>query len=636
MDLLSVLVRPGLVLREKLSPFLVFHVAFETCLALLVAYLFVQKAYAPRQQRRGATPGRAPSRLVLKDRSDDLTEEEIDALCEEWIPEPLVPPSTESVLLSPRNGTSAEATTSLVRTSVSVALGSSELADTDTSDLREALTVHAYEPGGYCLVQVGDYGMKRCMNLASANYAGLQRDPRIEHACREVLLKYGCGACGPRGFYGTLDVHLRCEYEIAKFMGTHEAILYSFGPATSTSIVNAFAKKGDIIFADECVHYPLQNGMQLSRATIVWFHHNDPTDLERKVVAIESMQRKTRAENHRQFIIVEGIFQNTGTIARLDEIVAIKHRHRNLRLFVDESHALGVLGVTGRGACEHFGLQLGPDVDIIAADLAFSLGTIGGFCVGAELATVDHQRLSSAGYCFSASQPPCLAEAAIIGLQILREEPGRLQRIRTNAARFRRALREHLPSSVVVEGNLDESPLIHLRLQTQSVRLLLSRVMHLVQATERQLRNRADRLRSVESNGENENGDSTDTDSSVSAEETEDMGVLVTDAAMRQINHASAVAAAATAHEMIMPGMYQAGAFEELVTERFWAIARERLARQDVWASVPGQLLTEHMRLPPALVLHVSASHEPTELDRAAKTIGKLLDGMLGAVKHER
>jgi hypothetical protein len=399
--------------------------------------------------------------------------------------------------------------------------------------------------------------------------------------------------------------------------------------------VNAFAKKGDIIFADECLHYPLQNGMQLSRATIVWFHHNDPADLERKVLAIESVHQKGKTQRQRQFVIVEGIFQNTGMVAKLDEIAAVKHRHRNLRLFVDESHALGVLGASGRGACEHFGLQLGRDVDIIAADLAFSLGTVGGFCVGAELATVDHQRLSSAGYCFSASQPPFLAEAATIGLQILSAEPERPQRVRSNAVHFRRALREHLPSSVMVEGNMDESPLVYLRLHTKCVRQLLSRVLHVVQATERQLRNRADRLRSVESNGGSDLAESSDTDTSVSAEETEDMGLMVTDAAMRQINHASAVAAATTAQEIIIPGIHEVGAFEELVTERFWVIVRERLARQCIWASVPGQLLHEHMRLPQALVLHVSACHDTAELDRAAKTISKVLESMLSTVKEE-
>jgi len=624
-------------LRGKVTSFLLFHVALEISLALLLAYFFLQKAYAPGQRRERGTPSRAAARFALKSRADDLTEEEIDALCDEWTPEALVPPSTESAILSPRNGASTEATLSLVRTSVSIALGSGELADTETSDLLEAPTVHAYEPGGYCVVQIGDHGLKRCLNFASANYLGFQREPRIEEACRRILLKYGCGACGPRGFYGTMDVHLRCEYEIAKFMGTHEAILYSFGSATSTSIVNAFAKKGDIIFADECLHYALQNGMQLSRAMIVWFHHNDPADLERKIVAIESTQPKSRSNLlHRQFIIVEGIYQNTGMVARLDEFAAVRRRHSNLRLFVDESHSVGVLGATGRGACEHFGLQLGRDVDIVVVDVAFSLASVGGFCVGAELSVVDHQRLSSAGYCFSASQPPFLAEAVSVGIQLLREEPNRSERVRSNAALLRRTLREHLPANVLVEGNVDESPLIYLRLSSRGVQSLLARVLQLVQATEKQLRNRADQLRSTEMNEDGDADSLSDSGSSISAEATEELGSMVTDAAIRQINHASAVAAAATAHEMVIPGMYQAGAFEELVTERFWVLARERLIRHGIWASVPGQVLTEHLRLPPALVLHVSASHEPSELVQSGHTISRVLDSMLSAVKSEQ
>ncbi|KAK4536541.1 hypothetical protein CDCA_CDCA09G2566 [Cyanidium caldarium] len=607
--------------RLLTQPTLVYHLLIEGAFAVLVVYLFLQKAYAPEHQHR------ARRKLTLKRGApagvgDDLTEAEIDALCAEWVPEPLVPSPVENTTLSPHNDRASEATVQIVQTAVSVAVGAADSARMTSREMRDAFVVTSLDASGHCTVQTQDRAAVHCVNLASANYAGLLGHDRIREACKRTLKKYGCGACGPRGFYGTTDVHLWCEHAIAKFMHTPEAILYSFGPATSTSAINAFAKKGDIVFADECINFPLQNGLQLSRSTVVWFRHNDLDDLEHRVAAIEAIARKQRRPVARRFIVVEGVYALTGDVAPLDGIAALRRTHRNLRFFVDESHALGVLGSQGRGACEHFGLELGRDVDIIVCDMGHALATVGGFCVGDEPAVVDHQRLSGAGYCFSAAQPPYLAQAGITALEILAEEPQRTQRVRDNAALLRGCLRARLPPCVVVEGNSDASPLICLRVRAEAAQALTERVLHLVQATGRELGHRTARSHSREATPSDDNDENSEADSSEFGDDDAlNLDAAITDAAMRRLHDATAKVAAATAQGLAVPGAFNTDALRQLVLERLWLIIRERLVRHGVWASVPQQLPSEHLLLPPALALHVSAAHTREMLEDAANIV---------------
>jgi len=309
------------------------------------------------------------------------------------------------------------------------------------------------------------------INLASMNFLGLSCDKSVEDACVDALNKYGCGSCGPRGFYGTIDVHLELEERIAEFIGTEDAILYSYDVATPSSVVPAFAKRGDIVVCDEAVSYPLMNGIVLSRSTMHTFRHNDMQDLERVLqqvgtaatrcvasplsrsaastlatrvadgggaqIAASDKRRGRKKVTNRRFIVTEGVFAKTGDLAPLPQLVALKERYR-YRLIVEDSLAVGVLGRTGRGTAEHFDID--PHrVDIITASLSNSLGSIGGFCCGTKK-IVDHQRLNGLGYCFSASLPPFLASAAIAAIDRIVSAPVIVTELQDNARYFRQEL----------------------------------------------------------------------------------------------------------------------------------------------------------------------------------------------------
>jgi Aminotransferase class I and II len=196
------------------------------------------------------------------------------------------------------------------------------------------------------------------VNMCSLNFLGLVGDRAVLDKCKETMKKYGCGACGPRGFYGTVDVHLECEAALAKMFGVPDAILYSFGSSAQSSVIPAFCKRGDVVVCDKGISFALQTGINLSRSDVFWFEHNNMADLERVLCEVTALDMKgtSRATRQRRFITVEGVYANYGDIAPLDEIVALKNKY-NFRLVLDESASLGTLGDSGRGALEHFGVR---------------------------------------------------------------------------------------------------------------------------------------------------------------------------------------------------------------------------------------------------------------------------------------
>ncbi|BBN03841.1 serine palmitoyltransferase [Marchantia polymorpha subsp. ruderalis] len=375
------------------------HLLVEAVLIAAIVFLLMQKSYQPEKK--------------------PLTQNEIDQLCDEWVPDPLHPPITEAM-----------------QAKVPV--------------LESAAGPHTIVAG------------KDVLNLSCANYLGLVGHPRVKETCNSALNKYGVGACGPRGFYGTIDVHLDLEAKIAQFLKTPDSILYSYGLATIASVIPAFCKRGDLILADEGVHWGIQNGLYLSRSTVKLFKHNDMKHLESLLEEVFREDKRKKKALNRRFIVVEAIYQNSGLMTPLDEVIRLKEKYK-FRVLVDESHSLGVLGKTGRGITEHFNLPV-EKVDILTAAMGHALGSVGGFCTGSAK-VVDHQRLSGAGYCFSASLPPYLASGSIAAIEIIEENPDLLVNLRRNIITFRRSLSNI--QEVVVSGH-NFSPLIFLHLKTPS------------------------------------------------------------------------------------------------------------------------------------------------------------------------
>ncbi|XP_011297989.1 serine palmitoyltransferase 1 [Fopius arisanus] len=303
-----------------------------------------------------------------------------------------------------------------------------------------------------------------CLNLATHNYLGLLADTRIEEKAISTTRKYGIGSCGPRGFYGTVDVHLDLEERLAKFMEAEEAIVYSYGFSTVASAIPAYCKRRDIIFADEKVNFSIQKGFDASRSTVKYFKHNDVGDLERLLIEQVRIDEKNpkKAEKIRRFLVVEGIYMNTGLICPLPELVALCRKYR-LRIFIDESISFGTLGDTGKGVTEFFGVPR-HEIDIIIGSLEWAVASIGGFCVGSSF-VIEHQRLSGLGYCFSASLPPLLTAAAITAIDIMEQESNDLfAKLRRNCIDLQSRLYqlEHFELSAQ-----PESPVKHLFLRRQ-------------------------------------------------------------------------------------------------------------------------------------------------------------------------
>ncbi|XP_017027839.1 serine palmitoyltransferase 1 [Drosophila kikkawai] len=301
-----------------------------------------------------------------------------------------------------------------------------------------------------------------CLNLGSHNYLGFLEDQDIlEESCK-TLRKYGVGSCGPRGFYGTMDVHLDLEDRIAKFMGLEEAIVYSYGFSTVASAIPAYAKRGDIVFVDEAVNFAIQKGLDASRSTIAFFKHNDVEDLERLLIEQEKRDQKNpkKALKTRRFLVAEGIYMNTGEICPLPELVSLRQKYK-LRLFIDESISFGTLGKGGRGVTEHFNVDR-DEIDLISAGMEGSMATIGGFCVGSHF-IAEHQRLSGLGYIFSASLPPMLTQAAISALDRFEQEPQIFQQLQDKAKTLHQKFSRF--SKLTIRGN-ELSPVKHLYLAT--------------------------------------------------------------------------------------------------------------------------------------------------------------------------
>lgn len=301
------------------------------------------------------------------------------------------------------------------------------------------------------------------LNFASYNFLGLAGHQKLQTAATDAVRRYGVGSCGPRGFYGTIDCHLDLEQQLAKFLDSEEAILYSYEFSTIASIIPAYSKRGDVIFYDEHVSLAVQKGMLASRSKLVMFRHNDMAHLTQLLEEQAAVDRKDekKAMNTRRFVVVEGLYTNTGDVCPLKDIVNLKYKYK-LRIILDETMSFGVLGKTGRGVTEHFGVSI-KDVDMLSSSMGGSLASVGGFCVGTSF-VIDHQRLSSQGYCFSASLPPLNATTASAALEVMQSSEGvaRLATLRDNALLLHSELKGI--KGLTLSGE-DFSPIKHLAIK---------------------------------------------------------------------------------------------------------------------------------------------------------------------------
>ncbi|CAL8099870.1 unnamed protein product [Calicophoron daubneyi] len=305
-------------------------------------------------------------------------------------------------------------------------------------------------------------------NFASLNFLNLVGDADLSEVAVAQMKQYGVGACGPRGFYGTFDVHLRLEEDIARFLDVEKAVVYSFAAATFSSAIPSYAKRTDVIFADEGISHVAYQGIVASRSHVYFFRHNDIDHLKELLEKQAALDQEDpqRAIHTRRFLVVEGLYINYGDICPLREMIDLKYKYK-FRILLDESYSIGVLGATGRGVTEYLGVDH-TDIDLIAGSLETALGVCGGFCAGTKY-VVGHQELSGQGYCFSASLPPMLAVAgseAIRKLESPEENGNRNRRLLRISRLADRLFRESAKACSIWElSGHQDSPIKHLRLR---------------------------------------------------------------------------------------------------------------------------------------------------------------------------
>jgi 7-keto-8-aminopelargonate synthetase-like enzyme len=256
-------------------------------------------------------------------------------------------------------------------------------------------------------------------NLASYNHYNLVNHPILQQRAIETLRTYGVGPCGPPQFYGTQDVHMKTEADIAAHLGMDACIVYAHAFSVISSVIPAFSKRGDIIVADKAVNFAIRKGLQICRSKVLWYEHNDMEDLERVLAKV--VKDQARKPLTRRFIVTEGLFENVGDMAPLPTIISLRLKYK-FRLILDETWSFGVLGRTGRGLTEHQNVDP-SSIDMIVGALSGPLCAGGGFCAGSA-DIVEHQRITSASYTFSAALPAMMATTASEALAILQQPEG--------------------------------------------------------------------------------------------------------------------------------------------------------------------------------------------------------------------
>jgi len=270
------------------------------------------------------------------------------------------------------------------------------------------------------------------INLATYGYLGLGADPRVKRAASEAIERYGTHTGGPRLLSGTAPVHCELETRLAEFLDAENVVTYSSGYGTNVSVIPALFGPGDLVVLDRNAHRSLYDGAVLAQATVKRFAHNDLGHLERILQRTSGVARR--------LVAVDAVYSMEGHLAPIPELVELVHRHGAF-LLADEAHSIGVVGRTGRGVCEHFGIDP-RTIDIRIGTLSKALPSVGGFAavhahVGAILRYSSHARV------FSAAMTPPDAAAALAGLEILAREPERVARLQQNAALFRSRLAGH-------------------------------------------------------------------------------------------------------------------------------------------------------------------------------------------------
>lgn len=274
---------------------------------------------------------------------------------------------------------------------------------------------------------------KKVIMAGSNNYLGLTAHPRVKEAALDAIRKYGTGCSGSRYLTGTLDLHIQLETKLAEYFRKEAVLLFSTGYQTAQGVISTLVQRGEYIISDKDNHACIVAGNLIAKslmAEVLRYRHMDMNDLEKilKKIPLESGK----------LIVTDGVFSTTGTIANVPEIVALAKKY-NARILLDDAHSVGVIGECGRGTASHFGLD--KEVDMTMGTFSKTFASLGGFVSG-DAKIINYIKHYSPALIFSASPTPAACAGALAALEILQEEPERIEKLIKNASKVRSAFRE--------------------------------------------------------------------------------------------------------------------------------------------------------------------------------------------------
>ena len=264
---------------------------------------------------------------------------------------------------------------------------------------------------------------KDVLMFGSNSYLGLTTHPKLKEASKNAIDKYGSGCAGSRFLNGTLDLHLELEEKLANYVGKENALVFSTGFQVNLGVISSIPGRHDYIILDELDHACIIDGARLSFAKTLKYRHNDMESLEKTLQRTDSDKIK--------LIAIDGVFSMEGDLANLPEIVRLAKKY-NANVMVDDAHGLGVMGAKGAGTASHFGLT--DEVDLIMGTFSKSLASIGGF-IAADFATINYLKHNARSLIFSASIAPANAASVLAALDIMKDEPERIQKLWDNTNR---------------------------------------------------------------------------------------------------------------------------------------------------------------------------------------------------------
>jgi 8-amino-7-oxononanoate synthase len=258
---------------------------------------------------------------------------------------------------------------------------------------------------------------KEMIMVGSNNYLGLINHPRVMKAAQEAVDKYGVATCGSRFLNGTLDIHIELEKKLAEFMKKDAALAFSTGFQTNQGIISTLIGKGDSVIIDRLVHASIIDACRLTFGNVYRFKHNDMADLEKVLSSLDKDAGK--------LVVVDGVFSMEGDLINLPEVVALSKKY-SAKIMVDDAHGIGVMGKSGRGTSEHFGVE--DDIDLVMGTFSKSISSLGGFVAG-DAKVISYIKHFARALIFSASITPASVATAIATVDIIQTEPDRREKL---------------------------------------------------------------------------------------------------------------------------------------------------------------------------------------------------------------